>query len=109
MGKTIYTEEQIKEIAKNLYDFLMAESSKKREQIKKEKYPTTKSRVEMMTILPYFLDEFDVDPSMYSLDELCMLGSMYEIIKDAVEQKVQTLKSGEIRRMVEEGSIMEKQ
>ena len=120
MEKAVYTDEQIKEIAKNLYDFLMAESTKQREEIKKQKYSTTKSRIEMMAILPYFLDEFDVDPYMYSLDELCMpmiappdvkkvTFDEIQTIKDAVDQKVHSLKFGEIRKMVEEGEAKQKQ
>ena len=120
MEKITYTDEKIAEIAKNLYDFLMAEDVIKREEIKREKYSTTKSRVEMMTILPYLLDEFDIDPYMYSLDELCMpmiappeLSKVkfeeIQATKESVEKKVRGLKSGEIRRMIETGECKEKQ
>ena len=120
MEKATYTDEQIKEIAINLYDFLMAESTKQREEIKKQKYSTTKSRIEMMAILPYLLDEFDIDTEMYVLDELCMpmiarpdatkvTFDEIQAVKEAVEKKLKTLEPGAIRKMIEEPVAKEKQ
>ena len=95
--KNMYTDEKIKDIAKNLYNLLMAESNEKAKKIMDDKFKTTKSVVEVSTMLPYLLEEFDIEPRMFAIDECCMPFATH-LLEPAVRHTQQLQRPASQRR-----------